>query len=82
MCLRNDRDQVPSLSGILNNSIRIHLETSIGEYGNLQFYCGLKLTQNTTTGANKLYLSSSSSTLILDDAEIPALKEFTSEASL
>ncbi|KAL6577819.1 hypothetical protein OROMI_010147 [Orobanche minor] len=29
---------------------------------------------------NKLYLSSSSSTLILDDAEIPAMKEFTSEA--
>ncbi|KAL6513881.1 hypothetical protein OROHE_019337 [Orobanche hederae] len=30
---------------------------------------------------NKLYLSSSSSTLILDDAEIPAMKEFISEAS-
>ncbi|KAL6505937.1 hypothetical protein OROHE_023316 [Orobanche hederae] len=30
---------------------------------------------------DKLYLSSSSSTLILDDAEIPAMKEFTSEAS-
>ncbi|KAL6573204.1 hypothetical protein OROMI_012820 [Orobanche minor] len=29
---------------------------------------------------NKLYLSSSSSTLILDDAEIPTMKEFTSEA--
>ncbi|KAL6529080.1 hypothetical protein OROHE_014824 [Orobanche hederae] len=34
-----------------------------------------------TNQRDKLYLSSSSSTLILDDAEIPALKEFTSEAS-
>ncbi|KAL6519576.1 hypothetical protein OROHE_017396 [Orobanche hederae] len=50
--LRNDRAQVPSFSSILNNSIRIHSETTIGQDGNLQFYCGPKLTQNTTTGAS------------------------------
>ncbi|KAL6572840.1 hypothetical protein OROHE_002316 [Orobanche hederae] len=38
--LCNDRAQVPSLSSILNNSIRIHSETTIGQDGNLQFYCG------------------------------------------
>ncbi|KAL6573294.1 hypothetical protein OROHE_001753 [Orobanche hederae] len=50
--LRNDRGQIPSLSSVLNNSIRIHSETIIGQDGNLQFYCGLKLTQNTTTGSS------------------------------
>ncbi|KAL6577818.1 hypothetical protein OROMI_010146 [Orobanche minor] len=54
--LRNDRGQIPSLSSILNNSIRIHSETTIGQDGNLQFYCGLKLTQNTTTGPSTLTL--------------------------
>ena len=51
--VHNNRGQIPSFSSILNNSIRIHSETTVGQDGQLQFYCGLKLTQDTTEESSK-----------------------------
>ncbi|KAL6578789.1 hypothetical protein OROMI_009005 [Orobanche minor] len=48
--VHNNRAPLPSFSTILNNSIRIHSESTIGQDGQVQFYWGLKLTQETTAG--------------------------------
>ncbi|KAL6522317.1 hypothetical protein OROHE_016870 [Orobanche hederae] len=50
----NDSSKVPSLSNILHNSIIIHLDRTIGQDGNVQFCCGLKLTEITSLAANQV----------------------------
>ncbi|KAL6585637.1 hypothetical protein OROMI_002281 [Orobanche minor] len=47
----NDSSKVPSLSNILHDSIIIHSERTIGQDGNVQFCCGLKLTEITSLAA-------------------------------
>ncbi|KAL6530295.1 hypothetical protein OROHE_014648 [Orobanche hederae] len=50
----NDSSKVPSLSNILHDSIIIHSERTIGQDGNVQFCCGLKLTEITSLAANRV----------------------------
>ena len=51
---RKDHAEVPSLSNMLHKSLVIHSNTIVRENGEVQSYCGLRLSEmaNTSTGAH------------------------------
>ncbi|PWA68672.1 hypothetical protein CTI12_AA306160 [Artemisia annua] len=61
--LREQNEEIPSLSGMLHKSLLIHSKTFVSKHGRLQSYCGLKLTEVVGESTGPAYLRAARKTL-------------------